>query len=102
TGLMVIVLSWLGVISVMLALIPVVAISPILLYIGMLIGSQAFQETPKRHAPAIILSLAPHVANWGHTLITSVLAAVGIFEVTPELLAKMGAKGVMYEGLAVM
>ena len=31
----------------MLALIPVVAISPILLYIGMLIGAQAFQETPQ-------------------------------------------------------
>ena len=30
----------------MLALIPVVAISPILLYIGMLIGAQAFQTTP--------------------------------------------------------
>ena len=29
------------------ALIPVVAILPILLYIGMLIGSQAFQETPQ-------------------------------------------------------
>ena len=46
TGVMVIVLSWFGVISLMTALIPVVAISPILLYIGMLIGSQAFQETP--------------------------------------------------------
>jgi AGZA family xanthine/uracil permease-like MFS transporter len=29
----------------------VVAISPILLYIGMLIGAQAFQESPKSHAP---------------------------------------------------
>ena len=48
TGVMVIVLSWFGVISLMLALIPVVAISPILLYIGMLIGSQAFQKTPRR------------------------------------------------------
>ena len=37
TGLMVILLSWFGVISLMLAIIPVVAISPILLYIGMLI-----------------------------------------------------------------
>ena len=46
TGLMVIVLSWFGIISLMLALIPVVAISPILLYIGMLIGAQAFQTTP--------------------------------------------------------
>ena len=55
TGLMVIVLSWFGVISLMTALIPVVAISPILLFIGMLIGSQAFQESPRRHAPAIVV-----------------------------------------------
>ena len=47
TGIMVIVLSWFGVISLMLAVIPVVAISPILLYIGMLIGAQAFQTTPR-------------------------------------------------------
>jgi AGZA family xanthine/uracil permease-like MFS transporter len=39
---MVLVLAWFGVIAVMVALIPVVAISPILLYIGMLIGAQAF------------------------------------------------------------
>ena len=43
---MVIVLCWFGIIAVLLALIPVVAISPILLYIGMLIGAQAFQTTP--------------------------------------------------------
>ncbi len=57
TGLMVIVLSWFGIIAVMSSLIPLVAISPILLYIGMLIGAQAFQETPHRHAPAVVLAL---------------------------------------------
>ena len=46
TGVMVIVLCWFGIIAVLLALVPVVAISPILLYIGMLIGAQAFQTTP--------------------------------------------------------
>src|SRR6478735_3687393 len=50
TGVVVIVLSWLGIISVLASVVPVVAISPILLYIGMLIGSQAFQESPKSHA----------------------------------------------------
>ena len=59
---MVIILSWFGVISLLLAIIPVVAIYPILLYIGMLIGAQAFQSTPKAHAPAIVLALTPHVA----------------------------------------
>jgi hypothetical protein len=65
TGVMVILMSWLGIVSLMLALIPVVAISPILLYIGMLIGAQAFQENPKSHAPAIVLALTPHLAAWG-------------------------------------
>src|SRR5258706_4316363 len=77
TGLMVILLCWFGTISVMLSLIPTVAILPILLYIGMLIGSQAFQETPKSHAPAIVLSLTPHLANWAITLINNSLAAAG-------------------------
>ena len=56
-GLMVIVLAWLGVISLLLNLVPVVAILPILLYIGMLVGAQAFQATPASHAPAIVLAL---------------------------------------------
>ncbi|HEX7952848.1 MAG TPA: hypothetical protein VF523_07250, partial [Burkholderiales bacterium] len=77
TGVMVIVLAWFGIISVMMALIPVVAIAPILLYIGMLIGSQAFQETPRSHAPAIILGLVPHVAAWGKLQIDGALGAAG-------------------------
>ena len=63
TGVLVIVLAWFGVIALIMALIPVVAILPILLYIGMLIGSQAFQETPVRHAPAIMLALVPQIAG---------------------------------------
>ena len=64
TGIMVVLLSWFGIISVLLALVPVVAISPILLYIGMLIGAQAFQTTPIKHAPAVVLALTPHLAAW--------------------------------------
>ena len=77
TGVVVILLCVLGIVSVMMALIPVVAISPILLYIGMLIGSQAFQETPKSHAPAIILGLVPHVAAWGKLQIDNASGAAG-------------------------
>ena len=77
TGLMVIVLAWFGIISLMMALVPVVAILPILLYIGMLIGSQAFQETPKRHAPAIVLALMPNIAAWTKNQIDSALGAAG-------------------------
>ena len=78
TGITVIVLSWFGVISLMVGLIPVVAISPILLYIGMLIGAQAFQENTKRHAPAIVLALMPHLAAWGKLQIDNSLGAAGL------------------------
>ena len=74
TGIMVIFLSWFGIISVLLAIVPVVAISPILLYIGMLIGAQAFQTTPTEHAPAIVLALTPHLAAWAKTLMDGALA----------------------------
>jgi len=108
TGIMVILLCWLGTISVMLAFIPSVAILPILLYIAMLIGSQAFQETPRAHAPAIILSLVPHIANWGVTMINGALAAAGTVvaalsaDQLGELVGKMKNEGVLYNGLRVL
>ena len=103
TGLMVIVLSWFGIISLMTALVPVVAISPILLYIGMLIGSQAFQESPRRHAPAIVVALVPSLAAWGKLQIDNALNAIaGIHLVTPEMIGKMANVGIMYHGLSIL
>ena len=101
TGVMVIALSWFGVIALMMALVPVVAILPILLYIGMLIGSQAFQETPHRHAPAIVLALVPQVAAWGKTMIDNALGAAGT-NAGAVGLDKLGQNGVLYHGLAVL
>ena len=115
TGIMVIILSWFGIISVMLALVPVVAISPILLYIGMLIGAQAFQTTPVKHAPAIVLALTPHLAAWGKLQIDTMLGstvnaaqAVGglaadkVDAVKTAAIAALPQQGVLYHGLEVM
>lgn len=101
TGIAVLVLSWFGIISVMVSLVPVVAISPILLYIGMLIGAQAFQENPKSHAPAIVLALTPHLAAWGKLQIDSALGAAGTSAHAVGL-DKLGQVGVLYEGLSLM
>ncbi len=100
-GIMVIVLSWFGVISLLLAVVPVVAISPILLYIGMLIGAQAFQTTPKAHAPAIILALTPHVAAWAKTLMDGALQVAGT-DATTLGFDKLANVGVLYPGLETM
>jgi adenine/guanine/hypoxanthine permease len=101
TGLMVIVLSWFAIISVLLSLVPVVAISPILLYIGMLIGAQAFQTTPAKHAPAIVLALTPHLAAWCKTLMDGALGAAGTSAAAVGL-DKLGQVGVLYHGLEVL
>jgi adenine/guanine/hypoxanthine permease len=115
TGLMVVVLSWLGIISVLLALVPVVAISPILLYIGMLIAAQAFQTTPLKHAPALGLAFPPHLAAWAKlqidTALSSTLTAAQTVgglaadkagEVKAAAIAALPQGGVLYHGLEVM
>jgi AGZA family xanthine/uracil permease-like MFS transporter len=101
TGVMVIVLAWFGIAAVLLAMIPLVAISPILLYIGMLIGAQAFQTTPLRHAPAIVLALTPHLAAWAKTLMDGALGAAGTSAAAIGL-DHLAGVGVAYRGLGVL
>lgn len=101
TGITMLVLCWLGIIAVFSSAIPLVAISPILLYIGMLIGSQAFQESPKSHAPAIIVALMPHLAAWGKLQIDTVLGAAGTNAAAVGI-DKLAQNGVLYEGLTVL
>ncbi len=101
TGVVVLVLTWLGIVALVSSLIPVVAILPILLYIGMLIGSQAFQESPKAHAPAIILAMIPQIAAWGKTMIDGALGAAGTNAATVGL-AKLGSVGILYKGLGTL
>lgn len=101
TGVMVLALCWLGIVAVLLAIFPVVAISPILLYIGMLIGAQAFQTTPARHAPAIILAIAPHLASWAKVQIDGALAAAGT-SASAVGLDNLANVGVVYHGIAIL
>ena len=101
TGLAVLVLTFLGITAVLLALIPLVAISPILLYIGMLIGAQAFQEVPHRHAPAVVLAFVPHLAAWAKTLIDGALGAAGTSAAAVGF-DKLAGLGVLYPGLEVL
>src|SRR6201989_3372786 len=98
TGIMVVLLSWFGVISLILGSVPVVARSPLLLYIGMLIGAQAFQTTPTSHAPAIILAFTPHLAAWCKTLMDGALGAAGTSAAAIGF-DKLGQVGVLYHGL---
>ena len=101
TGVLMLILTWFGIIGLMMAIIPSVALLPILLYIGMLIGAQAFQESPHKHAPAVVLAIVPTIAAWGTTQINNALAAAGTDAATVGF-DKLANGGVLYEGLHIL
>ena len=76
------------------------AIVPILLYIGLLIGAQAFQSTPRLHAAAVVAAIIPNLAAWGAGLIDNALAAAGTTAAELGEEALTGA-GLVYHGLHV-
>ena len=101
SGLLVAVLCFLGLFGLLSALLPLPAIVPILLYIGLLIGAQAFQAVPRIHAVAVVIAILPNLASWAAGLIDNSLAAAGTSaaEVGDDALA--GA-GVVYSGLTTL
>lgn len=66
-----------GTIQAVLYVIPLEAGIGILLYIGIIIVAQSFQETPKEHAPAVALGLFPALAAWGLLMVESGIQAAG-------------------------
>ena len=98
TGIAIAIVCFLGLTALLLAVIPLVAILPILLYIGLVIGAQAFQATPSKHAPAVVLALIPNIAEWAKTQVDGALAAAGT-SVTQLGAGKLAATGVLYRGL---
>lgn len=66
-----------GLLSAITYAVPVEAGMAIVLYIGIVITAQAFQATPKHHAPAVVIGLLPGVAAWGTMLIKQSLQVGG-------------------------
>jgi adenine/guanine/hypoxanthine permease len=101
SGVVIALMCFLGLFGLLGALLPLPAIVPILLYIGLLIGAQAFQETPKRHAVAVVFALIPNIASWAGGLMDNALAAAGTSaaQVGEEALTKAG---LVYEGTKLL
>jgi AGZA family xanthine/uracil permease-like MFS transporter len=58
--------------------VPVDAGMAIVLWIGLVITAQAFQATPRAHAPAVVVGLLPGVAAWGALMAKNGLRAAGV------------------------
>ncbi|MEK4877319.1 MULTISPECIES: hypothetical protein [Paenibacillus] len=98
SGFSMLIICLFGIGALLLSIIPVVAIVPILVYVGVVTANQVVRETPKNEVPVIFITLFPWIANWALTL------ANNIFTAAETSASKVGidlllSKGVYYNGL---
>ena len=101
TGIVIALVCFLGLTALLLAVVPLVAILPILLYIGLVIGAQAFQASPASHAPAVVLAIIPNVAAWGQLQVDSALNAAGTSAAQVGA-GKLAGSGLVYHGMELL
>jgi AGZA family xanthine/uracil permease-like MFS transporter len=86
-----------GGITLVLKVVPLEATLGILLWIGIIITAQAFQEVPKRHALAVAFGLIPSLAAWALLIVETSLRVAGksLFEVAPAFGSDFYIRGVI-------
>lgn len=101
TGVSILVLAFIGLMRLVISVIPLVALLPILVYIAMTIGTQAFSTAKEKHLPAMILGLMPFIASFVTLQVDNALTAAGTsaHEVGFNLLQE---NGVYYEGWSIL
>ena len=98
TGTSMLLISLFGMGAFLMAIVPIYALAPILIFIGIVTANQVVRETPKLEVPVIFVCMFPWIANWALTLLNNALGAAGTNagKVGYDLLAK---KGVYFLGL---
>ncbi|MCB9867210.1 MAG: NCS2 family permease [Phycisphaerales bacterium] len=93
-----------GAVATVNSLVPIEAGIAIVVWIGVVITAQAFQATPRAHAPAVALGLFPAIAAWGTTVMAGAFAASGGLTLEQVLRANGGAdvNGFLIHGLLLM
>ncbi len=76
-GLVITILCLTGSVGLIASLVPMEAGIAIVLWIGVVITAQAFQATPRTHAPAVAVGLFPAIAAWGATVMFGTIQSAG-------------------------
>lgn len=77
SGLVMFLVSIFGLGGFLLSIIPMAAIAPILIFIGIVTANQVVRETPKNEVPVIFVCLFPWIGAWALTLANNILKAAG-------------------------
>lgn len=86
-----------GGITLVLKVVPLEATLGILLWVGIIITAQAFQEVPRNHALAVAFGLIPSLAAWALLLVETSLRKAGktLFEIAPTFGSDLYIHGVI-------
>lgn len=76
-GVVITLLCLVGGVTLVLKYVPIEVTLGILLWIGLIITAQAFQETPKQHALAVAIGFIPSLASWALLLVDTSLRVAG-------------------------
>jgi adenine/guanine/hypoxanthine permease len=83
-------------------LVPIEAGMAIVLWIGIVMVAQAFQATPREHAPAVAVGLLPGIAAWGALMLKTGMRVAGLGSserpFTPAILDAIGRADVAAAG----
>lgn len=66
-----------GLVAVINRIVPMESGMAIVLWIGVIISAQAYQATPRRHAPAVVVGLFPALAAWALNLLKQAYMGAG-------------------------
>ena len=90
-------IALIGAIPLVRRIIPIDVTLGILLWVGIIITAQAFQDVPREHGLAVALGLVPSLAAWALVLIETALRVAGssLFEAAPKFHEELFIGGVI-------
>lgn len=77
TGITMLLVCMFGLGAFLLSIIPMAAIAPILIFIGIVTANQVVRETPKPEVPVIFVCLFPWIGAWALTMANNILKSAG-------------------------
>ncbi len=98
-GVVITLVSLLGVVTVVTHILPIEAMLPILLWIGIIITAQSFADVPKRHYLAVAIGLIPSLAAWARSPIIDAAINPGTYMDAAKV---MPMKGVYLSGVIAL
>jgi AGZA family xanthine/uracil permease-like MFS transporter len=103
-GVVIAIICLTGTVALVNSLVPIEAGMPIVLWIGIIMTAQAFQATPRAHAPAVAIGLFPAIAAWGATAVFGAFAIAGgrTVQSLMEADANVGVSGFLLHGMIVL